>query len=29
MLLLVNNEHKMTSQKVKTDKILEVCARYL
>lgn len=29
MLLLVNNEHEMTSQKVKTDKILEVCARYL
>ena len=29
MLLLVNNEQKMTSQKVKTDKILEVCARYL
>ena len=29
MLLVVNNEHEMTSQKVKTDKILEVCARYL
>ena len=29
MLLLVNNEHEMTPQKVKTDKILEVCARYL
>ena len=29
MLLLVNNEHEMTSKKVKTDKILEVCARYL
>ena len=29
MLLLVNNEHEMTSQKVKTNKILEVCARYL
>ena len=29
MLLFVNNEHEMTSQKVKTDKILEVCARYL
>lgn len=29
MLLLVNNEHEMTSQKVKTDKILEACAHYL
>ena len=29
MLLLVNNEHEMTSKQVKTDKILEVCPRYL
>ena len=29
MLLLVNNEHEMTSHKVKTDKIFEVSARYL
>lgn len=28
-LLLVNNVHEKTSQKVKTDEILEACARYL
>ena len=29
MILLVNNVHEKTSQKVKMSEILEACARYL